>query len=153
MLLPEALVVHRIPGRTRFRIPGKRDDMACFSRLAERMRACPGVTLVTASPVTGSLVVQHDVPFDKVVSYALAEQLFRLAEPAPPAKLSARMAAGLEETSRNLEKVSGGEVDFDGLLVVGLTGLAIHQAIAGNIMAPALTLVWYAVNAARGTRQ
>jgi hypothetical protein len=117
------------------------------------MGVCPGVTLATANPVTGSLVVEHEAPFERIISHARAEHLFQLVEPSPPAKLSAQVAQGLDETNRNLEKVSGGEVDFDGLLFVGLTGLAIHQAIAGNIMAPAVTLVWYALNAARGTRQ
>lgn len=153
MLLPEAQVVHRVSGRMRLRISGKRDDTAYFSSLVERMSACPGVTLATANPVTGSLVIQHEVPFEMIISHAQAERLFRLVESLPPAKLSNQVAQGLDETSRNLEKVSGGQVDFDGLLFVGLTGLAIHQAIAGNIMAPAVTLVWYALNAARGTKQ
>lgn len=153
MQLPEAQVVHRVSGRIRLRISGKRDDTAFFSSLAERMSACPGVTLATANPATGSLVIQHEEAFEKIISHAQAEHLFRLVESSSPAKLRDQMAQGLDETSRNLEKVSGGKVDFDGLLLVGLTGLAIHQAIAGNIMAPAVTLVWYALNAARGTKQ
>jgi len=108
---------------------------------------------VTANPLTGSLLVVHEAPFDVVVAFAEEQQLFRLVGPLPPASLRARVAEGLEDASRNLETVSGGELDLDGALILGLTGLAIHQAIEGNIMAPAVTLLWYALHAARGSAQ
>jgi len=151
-MLPEAQVVHRIAGRTRLRISGKRNDMIYFSRLAESIMNCPGVEQASVNPITGSLIVRHAVSFEEVVSYAQAQQLFQLTDSPPATRLRARVAQGLEETSRNLEKVSGGEVDLDGLLIMGLTGLAIHQAIEGNIMAPAVTLIWYALSAARETK-
>lgn len=149
---PDAEVVHRIAGRTRLRIAGKRNDAAYFSQLIEQIRACPRVREATANPLTGSLLIRYDEPFELVAGFAQQRQLFRLAGPQPSATLKARTAAGFEEASRNLEAVTGGELDLDGMLILGLTGLAIHQAIEGNIMAPAVTLMWYALNAARGTK-
>jgi hypothetical protein len=150
---PEAQIVHRLPGRVRLRISGKRNDTAYFSKLAEMIRACPGVGEARVNPLTGSLIVWHEGPFEVVAAYAEARQMFRVTGPSPAAPLRTQVAEGLEDTSRNLEAVTGGELDLDGMLIVGLTGLAIQQAIEGNIMAPAVTLLWYALHAARGTRQ
>jgi hypothetical protein len=105
-----------------------------------------------ANPLTASLLILHDGPFEVVAAFAEGRQLFRLGGAPSSKTLKAQAAAGLQEASRNLELVSGGELDLDGLLLLGMTGLAIHQAIEGNIMAPAVTLMWYALNAARGPK-
>lgn len=149
----EASVVHRIPGRVRLRIAGKRRDAVFFSKLAEGLMACPGVTGVAANSLTETVLLAFDGPFEAIVAEAEARQLFRLAEPSPYPPLRARVAEGMDAASRNLEAVSAGEVDLDGLLVLGLAGLAIHQAIEGNIMAPAVSLLWYALQAARGKQR
>jgi len=96
--------------------------------------------------------MQHEGSIEAMLAFAEARQLFKLVEN-PPLKLKDQVAQGLSQSSRNLETVSGGKVDLDGVLFLGLTGLAIHQAIEGNIMAPAVTLMWYALSAARGTKQ
>lgn len=104
---------------------------------------------VAPNPLTGSLLVLHEGPFEAIAGFAERDELFRLGKVITPKTLQGRVEAGLEATSQNLEAVSGGEFDLDGVLFLGLTGLAIHQAIEGNIMAPAVTLIWYALSAAR----
>jgi len=128
-------------------------DVAGFSRLAEQIRALPGVQGVNANPLVGSVRVLYEGPLEALVRSAHDQQVFRLTAAPPSPKLTAQLAQGLAQTNRNLEAVSGGKVDFDGFLVVGLSGLAIHQAIQGNIMAPAVSLIWYALNTVRKQAQ
>ncbi|NWG87062.1 MAG: hypothetical protein HXY26_06045 [Hydrogenophilaceae bacterium] len=147
-MLPDAEVVHRIPGRLRLRILSKRKDVIYFAQLAEQIKVYADVREVTINPLTGSLLVLHVGPFEGVAEQAERQGLFKLAAAPVQPSLQDRMVAGLKVSSRNLEAVSGGEFDLNGLLIVGLTGLAIHQAIEGNVMVPAISLLWYALNAA-----
>ncbi len=144
----EARIIHRVPGRLRLKLIDKSGVAAGLERLAAQVRGLPGVIEVSANPLTGSLLILHTGPAGPLLEQAEARRLLRVVS-VPPQSLHARVAAGLEESSRNLQVVTGGELDLNGLLIVALTGLAIHQALQGQFMAPAISLLWYALNAAR----
>jgi hypothetical protein len=151
-MLPDARIVHRLPGRLRIKFDKQKGDVAFFSMLCNELRTCPGVLDVTANPVTASALIQHAGGEPKVLQFAAAHRLFNvITSNGSPADTQARMAAGLGSFSRDLKRVSGGSMDLNALVVMGLTGLAIQQAIQGNIMAPALSLLWYAYSASRMT--
>lgn len=53
-----------VPGRVRLRLRALRGDPAGMAALAQRLRAAPGVELVTADPRTGSVLLHHGPGWD-----------------------------------------------------------------------------------------
>lgn len=148
---PDAIVVHRLPGRLRLRLTELRNDPESLASIATRLRGLPGIQAVEANAVTGSLLLRYEGPEAPILRAAAGEGSFRLVtatEEAVP-DLRGRLDEGMRNLSRGLQTVTGGEVDLNGLLVVGLTLLAIQQAIEGNVMVPAAALLWNAYQAAR----
>lgn len=149
-MLPDARIVHRLPGRLRIRVDSQKRNGAFFSMLSNELRACPGVLDVTVSPVTASVLIQHTAAEAKLLRFVAARRLFNLvASNESHADIQAQMTAGMRGFSRDLQSVTGDTLDLNALIVMGLAGLAIQQAINGNIMAPAVSLLWYAYNASR----
>lgn len=148
-MLPDARIVHRLPGRMRIKVDSHKRDEAFFSMLRNELRSCPGVLEVTANPVTASVLIQHAATEAKLLQFIAAHKLLDLRDGTSPVGTQAQMTAGLQGFSRGVQSASGGVLDMDALIVMGLTGLAIQQAIEGNIMVPAASLLWYAYSAAR----
>lgn len=146
----EALVAHRLPGRLRLRLSALKNDAHALSEVASRVQAVPGIRGVEINVVTGSLLAHYEGKEAEVIQ-AIAERcgLRLTAMAAPTTGLRGRIEAGIRELNVGLQRVSGGEVDLHGLLVVALTLLAIQQAIEGNVMIPAAALLWNAYQAAR----
>ncbi len=147
---PEAIVVHRLPGRVRLRLAELRNDPESLASMVGRLRGVPGIRAAEANAVTGGLLLHYEGQEAAILAAAAAEGGFRLTSAEPtPADLRGRLEQGMRNLSQGLRTVTGGEVDLNGLLVVGLTLLAIQQAIEGNVMVPAAALLWNAYQAAR----
>lgn len=148
-MTPAAHVVHQTPGRMRIRVPSKRGDSEFFKWLEHGLAGFPGVTSVAANPLTAGVLLQHAGDAKDILAYARAQGFFDVQ---PAGSLQERADANLEEVSRTLRRVSGGEVDLNSIMVVALTALAVQQAIEGNIVAPAVTMMWYALDLVRGRK-
>lgn len=148
---PDAVIVHRLPGRLRLRLTELKNDPQALAAVAAGLEAIPGMQAVEANALTGSLLLRYAGPEAAILQAAAREGGFRLVRTTEEAipDLRGRLDEGMRNLSRGLQTVTGGEVDLNGLLVVGLTLLAIHQAIEGNVMAPAAALLWNAYQAAR----
>lgn len=146
-MLPEARLVHRLPGRLRFKFDRLRAAEQLLA-VAEKMQGCPGIRSVTANPLTGSLLILHDTCEADIMHYAESQSLFSV-RPLGAAPTRPDAAAGLRALNQGLRQVTNGSVDLDGFLVLVLTGLAIQQAIEGNIMVPAAALLWNAYTLSR----
>ncbi len=146
-MLPEARIVHRLPGRLRFRFDrlGAAEQLLA---LAEKMQACPGVRSVSANPLTGSLLILHATSDTEILRYAESHALFSV-RPTSRDEAQPDAAAGLRALSQGVRQVTGGAIDLDGFLLLVLTGLAIQQAIEGNVMVPAAALLWNAYTLSR----
>lgn len=146
-MLPEARIVHSLPGR--FRLKFDRQTAAdALLAMAEQMQGCPGIRSITANPLTGSLLILHDTQEEAILRYAEAQAVFK-ARPAGETQDRPDPAAGLRALSQGVHQVTGGSIDLDGLLVLVLTGLAVQQAIEGNVMVPAAALLWNAYTLSR----
>ncbi len=55
-----AVLAHELPCRIRFRVECLKHDRRRAERLRDRIAALPGVVAADASPLTGSLIVNHD---------------------------------------------------------------------------------------------
>ncbi|MCS6892242.1 MAG: hypothetical protein NZN45_11560 [Rhodovarius sp.] len=134
---PAALLVHRLPGRLRLRLPALRGDAAGMAALSARIAALPGVSRAEASALTGSLVLFHDGPTESLLAQAEAAGLFALrrgdapsAAPQPgPAPAPAALLPAL------------------GAAAAGL--LALVQILRQQLLPPALVLATQAWQLAR----
>jgi copper chaperone CopZ len=141
-MLPVAALAHSARGRTRFRIAGKHrpEDLG---EIEERLRRVPGVEEVKASPVTGTVLVQHRAALQQVVEYAEREGIFRL-----DAGGSKPLREALGERFRALDgqirTFSGGTLDLEALALLTLLGVGSVSLLRGQIAVPAVTAFWYA---------
>jgi hypothetical protein len=127
--LPLARIVHTIPGRARLRIDSRRGDGAFFAALATGLSIIPGVSRADVRPLTGSVLIEHNGPLERVIAAAAQKGLFvvarasTVAAAAPPATFDPKVAMG-----------------------VGLGVFALWQLAQGRVLPPAVTLAWYAAN-------
>lgn len=146
MAEPEpARLVHRLPGRARLRIEGRRGDVAWFDRLTLELALVEGVRAVEANPRTGGLLVLHDGPLEPILQHlqtaglVAADPLARGERP-----FRDRLVERLGRLDRAMVRASEGELDGRGALLLALLGLALLQAVRGQLAGPALSLLWYA---------
>lgn len=130
---PAAHVVHRVPGRLRLRIHGKRGDQAWFDEAATTLAMLAGVDEVATSPRTGSIMLRHSRAAEDVLAAAVARGLFQLRD--------ADLAEG--SAADRLRSAAAGLTASEGLALV-LTLAALRQLWRGQILPPAVTLLAYA---------
>jgi hypothetical protein len=149
--LPVARVAHRAPGRVRLKVPARQGDRAWFGQAAGQISTCAGVTRVEANPVTASLLVRFGDGFSLagLAHAAGAAGLFALEARAPVPAL-VRAGDALQELDARVRQLTGGEADVRSLVFLGLLGLAAVQALRGQVLGPASTLLWQAFDLAGG---
>ena len=74
-MLPAAFIEHQLPHRLRLKIPSMRGDGAFFEELARRLSMLPGVTALSANPVTASILIHHAGDSKAVTSMMVQEGL------------------------------------------------------------------------------
>ncbi|NBB69088.1 MAG: hypothetical protein GVY33_02005 [Alphaproteobacteria bacterium] len=130
---PAAFVVHRLPGRLRLRIEGKRGDRAWFDDAATTLAMLAGVEEVAASARTSSIKLRHSRPAEDVLAAAAGRGLFTLVD----------ADGGEGSAAERLRAAAGGFTASEGLAAV-LTVAALRQVLRGQILPPAVTLLAYA---------
>jgi hypothetical protein len=141
-MLPVAALAHSARGRTRFRIAGKHrpEDLR---RIEERLRRAPGVETVKASPVTGTILVQHRAPLHDLAEYAEREGIFRL-DGGEPKPLRDAIGERFRALDGQISTFSGGSLDLEALALLTLLGVGSVSLLRGQIAVPAVTAFWYA---------
>jgi len=143
-----AWLTHRIDGRARIKLPERRGDAPHFAKVAEELRALPGVVDVQANALTGGLLVLHEGPLEPILTQARSKRLFEVNanQPAAP-PVAERLRRQLGKLSGELRQDTGGESDLASLIFLVLMVGAIIQLLRGNFLAPAVSLLWYALSA------
>jgi hypothetical protein len=127
--LPEAEIAHTIPGRSRLRIPTRRDDAVFFASVATGLSTIAGVNKVETRPLTGSILIHHDAPLAHVTEAAEKARLFAVAPHVPSASFTEAI-----------------QLDPKMVVGIGLGVLALWQLTQGRVLPHATTLAWYAAN-------
>lgn len=149
MAPPVGYLVHAGPGRLRIKLPECRDDRTYFAGAVEVFQKLPGVTSVQVSPLTGGLLLHHTGSAAALVQAATDSGLFRIdsLEPNRP-PIGREVMTRLGSLNEALSAVFGRPVDIWSVAFIAFSGLALLQLARGRVMAPAITMVWYAVSAA-----
>ena len=132
-------LVHRTRGRMRLRVTDKRKDIPYFLALYENLRRIPSVTDVVINPDTGSILLHFPGESEAPILHALAGIGLLRADVEAQRRpgLLGRMEQFLAKGHRDATQVRS-------VLMVIMIALALYQVRRGVLIAPALTLVWYA---------
>ena len=143
-MLPTAYIAHQVRGRIRLQIREKRKDIAYFEALRSNLDSLDDIDEVRVNSTTGSIVLLHSLQGnDLVVDRLLRLELFEITACEPPATPAfVPLRAGLSSIEQTLRSGSAGGVDFRTLAYIGAIGLSLHQITRGNILGPALPMLW-----------
>jgi hypothetical protein len=151
-MAPNGYAVHRTRQRLRLRVPDKRGDSQWFVEAAEVLERLAGVDRVEAAPLSASLILYCDTTdgLDERLGHA-GVLAFQKRAPAKPTAAQ-RTQGGVSWFERALYDSSQGRVDLRSLVFLLMLGLAGVQVIRGQVLVPAISLFWYAMEMALGAR-
>lgn len=132
----EALVVHRVPGRCRLRLPHMRGDRDFFERLRHELGEQTPGTEVRINATTGTVLMTGAVSsLEDLRHFGRERGWFDLSVDGSASR--ERHAATVLRT-----RISGEHARH--YLITALLALAILQVARGQVLVPAASLLWYA---------
>lgn len=144
-----AYIVHSTPGRVRLRIPGKRGDAIYFAGLEAALTKCADVETVQVNVRAASVLItqMQGSSLPSVADFARRHKLFSLkqAEATPVRSLGEIVAAQIAEADRLIATGSRGRLDSQSIFFLLFLGLGLKQMWRGQIMQPAIPLLWRAM--------
>lgn len=151
--MPQAYVVHRTRERCRLRIREKRNDEAYFEELRGRLAENINGVYVHVNPITGSVLVSHGhMTFSELEGRLAETSMFELVDgPRPETPALESLFSGISRIDHAITEGSGGAADLRTFMFIGMMALAMQQLLRGNVMVPAMTLLWNAMNLAGRT--
>jgi hypothetical protein len=145
-----AYIVHQISGRVRLRIKTRRQDQAYFDALRRQLEPLECIETVRVNCNTGSIILRHPArPYAEVESAVRQLGLFELAtgrEPATPAL--APLLSGISRIDQLVDEESSGVINLRTVTVVAVILLAMRQMRRGELLGPALPMLWNALELA-----
>lgn len=141
-MTPEALLCHRTATRARLRVPSMRDDAGYFASVRDVLGADCGSVRVNARTASILLDGLHK-PLPEIVRKAESAELFVL----PFAGGSERGGDLVPVVDRAMQRLYRGPRHWPAEMAALMLLLAVVQMLRGQIMAPAISLLWYASEA------
>jgi hypothetical protein len=128
-MIPAAELVHAAPGRIRLRIPERKGDDDWFADTRRAINQFPGIVRVIGNSATGSFLIRgKDLAVRQIPEVGEERGWFAVRDPA---------------------RSGGAAADALASLAPVFLGLAVIQAVRGQIMVPAISLAWYALEIVR----
>lgn len=144
---PVAQLVHELPGRIRVRVPARRGDSTYFHKVRETFDLCRPVLAAEGNPRTASVLIRHEGDARTIWTFAESRGLFipeRGVAAAP--RILDRVIADARQIDGWFQSSSGGDLDLGTVVTAGLVGMSVYQLLCGQILAPSVTLGWYAAS-------
>jgi hypothetical protein len=148
MTTPEAVVVHKMSGRMRIRVPSKRGDAGYFGSVKDTLSTLEGVEGVEVTPYTASVLVRGLATVEAVTDAAKSRGLFSLKveRAVKVTTFHDAVAERVGALDERIKTATGATFDLPGLAFAALMGAGIYQIARGNFAAPAwYTAFWYAL--------
>lgn len=141
-MTPEAIVAHNSPHRLRIRVPSRKGQEDYFQKVKDALVARPDVAFVTTNPVTGSILLLHTAELAALEAFARGRGWFDIAA-TPPATKTALSAAEtlIDRVDERLRALTHERYDLNNTLFLGLVGLGVLQAVRGQVLGPASSLL------------
>ena len=145
-----AYIVHQISSRVRLRIRSKRQDQAYFDELCRKLQALDCIEDVRVNCNTGSIILRHpETSYAEVETELQQLRLFELAEgPEPETPALRPLVSGISKIDQLIREESAGIANIRTIVVVAAVLLAIRQFRRGELLGPALPLLWNALELA-----
>ncbi len=150
-MIPPAVIAHASAGRLRIRISSQKGNLAALKSGGDQLAACPGILSIEVNPGTGSILVLHQTTVQVIAEYARSRSLFSLEDQrisrVPSAELRRDLGGTFKSIDRQIQNLTGGDLDLGGFAVGALViagSLQILSGTAGPI--PWSAAYWYAYN-------
>ena len=147
MGLPEAYISHQSPQRLRIKVTSRRGDAQYFEKLQEVFTRFQTVDRLEVNALTGSvLIVDEKVDVDDIADFAKARRLFYLTDQnRSRAPMTTQLVSHLDNLNLNLRRLTSGEMDLAGILLLLLLISGLTEILRGNFrLPPWYTAFWYA---------
>jgi hypothetical protein len=138
-MIPVAYIEHQLPGRVRLRVPSRRGEVPFFEKVVRELCKHPAIRELTATPLTGSITLQHLEPLQPIIAAAADQKLFETKVLEPTTK--ARESRPATDPDKGPDLANG--------LATGLSGLCLFQAAQGNVLGSAAENFWLSFGAHR----
>ncbi|APO68848.1 hypothetical protein IE4872_CH03248 [Rhizobium gallicum] len=141
---PTAIIEHFTAGRLRVRVPDRRGDVSYFRSAIEKLSEHSEIASLRANPITGSILIQHEINLSLIREIAARSEVFDLQESSAPLPRPAPSSPNRQVSDRGVTGLDG-----SGATEIGLIGLAFYQAIRGHALGPASENFWNAFGGMR----
>jgi hypothetical protein len=149
-MVPTAHIVHQLRGRLRLQVREKRKDVAYFDAARARIETIAEVDEVRINATTGSILLLHSLQDHGGLTEQLKQlALFEITEDRTPG-ITAKtgldsVGTGLADIEQIIRRGTAGSVDLKTLAYVCMMGLTVHQIMRGQILGPAMPMLWDAI--------
>ncbi len=138
-------IAHQTEGRTRLRALERPVDAFELRALADGVAELPGVDAADCRTTTGSLVIEHpDDPWQAIEGQIGGAGVVLENVPVVRPDGLAPVRATFGRVDGLMSRFTSGGVDMRTLSFVLMLGLALRQIMRGQVMVPAMSLIWYA---------
>ncbi len=150
-MIPDAVIAHASTGRLRIRISSQKGNLAALKSQGDQLAACPGILSIEVNPGTGSILLLHQTTVHEIAEYARSGNLFSLQEQkdsrVPSANLHRNLGETFKSVDRQIQNLTGGDMDLSGFAVGALVIAGSVQILSGNAgPIPWSAAYWYAYN-------
>ncbi|MEW6519784.1 MAG: HMA2 domain-containing protein [Thermodesulfobacteriota bacterium] len=151
---PDARIVHALPGRVRFRVPGKKGDRYYFEELVAAISSCSGLEKLVINPATASVLIHYDAGHTGELNGFLEKNnFFQVADRPQQATPASGKKAGQPERSSARKKPET-PPELSRMIGMGLIGWSCYQLMAGGFMSPPWhAALWYGYSLLRNNQQ
>ena len=147
MGLPGAYICHHSAQRLRIRITSRKGNTAYFEKLQSTLAGLRSFDELEVNALTGSvLIVDQQVDIAEIAAYAKERQLFDLTNNNDTrSPTTTQLVSHLENLNINIRRMTAGEMDLAGILLLFLLISGLTELLRGRIqMPPWYTAFWYA---------
>jgi len=144
--LPNADVVHNMPGRMRIRFAGRRGERSFFESVSETLRHFDGVLHVQANPDTGSILILHETDQNGLLRNAAEAGLFAIGAAKAPGELpTVRARQIMQAADSRISTATRGAWDLNSVLMLACAVAGGVQVMRQNVLPAAASMLWYAM--------
>lgn len=145
-MMPNAHIVHQARGRIRLQVREKCKDPAYFEAVREQLEHQAGIDEVRTNRTTGSIILLHSLENNTELLERLRQlAIFEItACQKHDSSAFTPLRSGLTGIEQLLRNGTAGSVDLKTVAFIGMMGLTLHQILRGQVLGPALPMLWNA---------